>query len=152
MKRFHYYSSSDEIMDIAMKNIVREKIEEIQPLFYVFLSICINMRKQKQDFHPTKYLQQMLLQSCMQSMHSSVSLIPPEKKNPSEELLYYLVVNYVLEYSRYINWDLVQGIDREEFLRKIMHKKSELLQIIFEKLPKLNDILEIGYVRNVLVG
>ena len=26
-------------MDIAMKNIVRERIEEFQPLFYVFLMI-----------------------------------------------------------------------------------------------------------------
>lgn len=130
MKRIHYYSSSDEMEKIAHDNILislsknnqvdYDKITDIQPLFYIFVTLCLNYRKHKDRINSSVYLQHMIIQSCMQTMHSVLNFMPSEASRYTEIFLHYLTVNYLLENAEFINWSILRGMDREEFLGKLL--------------------------------
>lgn len=106
MKRIHYFSSTDEIWNILVKNNRIKKSGEHEDCFNIFIGVCLNIKKNKDKIHPKKYVQHVLIQSCLQIIQAIWNYIPIDKNNPTEHLHYYMIVKYLLENSQYISWEI----------------------------------------------
>lgn len=84
-------------------------------------------------------------------MYSSTSFEATDPTNPTENLLTYIIVKYVQQYSKFLDWGALK-VDHQKFNELLTNKKTEILQKITPEIPILTDIMEIGFLRNVVVG
>ena len=84
-------------------------------------------------------------------MYSSTYFDKEDPENPSENLLPYIIVKYVQQWSKFLDWSIMK-IDQEKFNVILLERKTEILNKIAPQIPKLADIMEIGFLRNVILG
>ena len=46
-----------------------DRLNTFEPIFRVFATLCLKIRKNKEKINPVKYLEHMITQSCLQMMY-----------------------------------------------------------------------------------
>jgi hypothetical protein len=60
-------------------------------------------------------------------------------------------VKYVQQWGKFLDWNLMK-IDQEKFNEILVNKKTEILNKITPQIPRLAEVMEIGFLRNIVLG
>jgi hypothetical protein len=60
-------------------------------------------------------------------------------------------VKYVQQWGKFLDWNLMK-IDQERFNEILVNKKTEILNKITPQIPRLAEVMEIGFLRNIVLG
>ena len=60
-------------------------------------------------------------------------------------------MKYVQQWGKFLDWGLMK-IDQERFNEILVNKKTEILNKITPKIPQLAEMMEIGFLRNIVLG
>lgn len=85
-------------------------------------------------------------------MHTNEIFSRHKPSNVHCLLLQYIVAAYILDKAKYINWKFLAGISRKQYFNGLKKVKAVLLLDIAKEIPLLGDTLELGFLRNVIVG
>lgn len=94
-----------------------------------------------------------MYQAAIQILKTTEQFSKLDKNSVWCVALYYSCANYILENSEYINWQYVEKhLPREDYFRGLTEIKNNYLNKLISKISEIEEILEVGHVRNTIIG
>lgn len=85
-------------------------------------------------------------------MYSNTYFEPVDHTNPFESLLPFMILKHVINNSKYLNLSPLPIKIDENFHEKLIERRTKILEQIAKEIPRLADALEVGFLRNIVVG
>jgi hypothetical protein len=107
MKRLHYYSSDLSRVSSYIKEISAEG-NTVSDIFCYFIFICMGMSQSKHKLDEKQYMREFLKQAIIQIAYSTTYYDPIDLSSPSENILPYIIVRYVVNNFKYVEPSLIK--------------------------------------------